>query len=137
MTNVNQSETNVITLIPEPDTLVIRMTRVERRIANELRKAFGGFRRVIIDVDDERHEFGADSLIQMLEDYEDAQGMNKHMKFFGTPERAARTLEKAELEVWDYCAMVDSRCDECRYEFDRYGCCDPTELLEWLRGDAE
>lgn len=56
--------------IPAPDTLHIRMTRGERRIADELRKQFGGFGRVIIDVDGERHEFDADSLIRMLEGYE-------------------------------------------------------------------
>lgn len=56
--------------IPEPDTLHIRMTRGERRIADELRKSFGGFRRVVIDVDGERHEFSADSLIRLLEGYE-------------------------------------------------------------------
>lgn len=63
-------------------------------------------------------------------------GATRWAQMFGTPERAARTLEKAELETIDYCAMVEHRCDECRYEFDRYGCCDPTPLLEWLRGDA-
>ena len=54
----------------KPDTLVIRMTRGERRIANELRKEFGAFERVVIDMDGERHEFSADSLIRMLESYE-------------------------------------------------------------------
>lgn len=58
-------------------------------------------------------------------------------ELFGTPERAAGTLERAELEVYDYCAMVNSKCDECRYEgYDGYGCYDPAPLLEWLRGDA-
>lgn len=59
-------------------------------------------------------------------------------ELFGTPERAAGTLERAELEVYDYCAMVNSKCDECRYEgCDGYGCYNPAPLLEWLRGDAE
>ena len=56
--------------IPAPDTLYIRMTRGERRIAKELRNQFGGFRRVRIDVDGEQHEFSADSLIRLLEGYE-------------------------------------------------------------------
>lgn len=125
--------------IPEPDTLAIRMTRGERRIANELRKGFGGFRRVIIDVDGERHEFSADSLIQMLEDYEDAQGMNNHMKLFGTPEKAARTIMGKQL-TYD---LLD-QCDECPHQTDE--CFEPSgkcamqsydALLEWLRGDAE
>lgn len=56
--------------IPEPDTLFIRMRRGEKRVADELRRHFGGFKRVIIDVDGERHEFSADSLIRLLEEYE-------------------------------------------------------------------
>ena len=56
--------------MPKPNMLFIRMTRGERRIADELRKAFGGFRRVVVDVDGEKHEFGADSLIRLLESYE-------------------------------------------------------------------
>ena len=107
--------------IPAPDTLVIRMTRGERRIADELRKQFGGFERVIIDVDGERHEFSADSLVQMLEDYEDAQGMNNHMRLFGTPERAARTLH----ELCGGCCGLPERI---RGDYDA--------ILEWLEGDA-
>lgn len=56
--------------IPAPDTLVIRMTRGERRIADELRKQFGGFERVVIDVDGDRHEYDADALIALLEGLE-------------------------------------------------------------------
>ena len=37
--------------IPMPDTLLICMTRGERHIADELRKGFGGFERVIIDAE--------------------------------------------------------------------------------------
>lgn len=123
--------------IPEPDTLVIRMTRGERHIADELREQFGGFKRVVIDVDGERHEFSADSLILVLEDYEDAQGMNNHMKLFGTPERAAETAWR--LLMCD----ITTRCGECPM---REGCnistdadCDDgvAALLEWLRGASE
>lgn len=53
--------------IPKPDTLRIRMTRGGRRISAELRKAFGGFERVVIDVDGEKHEYDADALIALLE----------------------------------------------------------------------
>lgn len=56
--------------IPEPDTLYIHMTRGERHIADELRKEFGGFERVIIDVDGERHEYDAALLIALLEELE-------------------------------------------------------------------
>lgn len=58
--------------IPAPDTLYIRMRRGEKRIAEELHRQFGGFKRVVIDVDGERHEFSADSLIRLLEGYEGA-----------------------------------------------------------------
>ena len=56
--------------LPEPDTLSIFMTRGERRIADDLRKAFGGFKRVVIDVDGEKHEYDADALIALLEGLE-------------------------------------------------------------------
>ena len=56
--------------IPAPDTLYIHMTRGERKIADELRKAFGGFRRVVIDVDGEKHEYDAEALIALLEGLE-------------------------------------------------------------------
>ena len=117
--------------IPKPDTLYIRMTRGERRIADELHKVFGVFKRVVIDVDGEQHEFHADSLVQMLEDYEDAQGMSNHMRLFGTPERAAVTL----LDACDNCGQND--CSGCQlYEFTSGGDLDYDALLEWLRGDA-
>ena len=57
--------------IPEPDTLFIRMTRGKKRIANHMRNCFGSFRRVVIDVDGEQHEFDADSFIGLLESYEE------------------------------------------------------------------
>ena len=56
--------------MPEPDTLYIRMRRGEKRIADEMRRQFGGFKRVVIDVDGERHEFDADTLVKMLEESE-------------------------------------------------------------------
>ena len=125
--------------IPAPDTLCIRMTRYERRIADELRKEFGGFKRVVIDVDGERHEFEADSLIQMLEEYEDVQGMNKHMALFGTPERAARTITQMQMAT-DLMGCCDaSTCpaafDEC-WKLDACPMDEYDPLLEWLRGDA-
>ena len=115
--------------IPAPDTLHIRMTRGEQRIADELRKAFGDFERVVIDVDGERHEFGADSLIRLLEEYESA---SRWHELFGTPERAARTL----LDACDNCGQDD--CSGCQvYELTSGGDLDYDTLLEWLRGDAE
>jgi hypothetical protein len=117
--------------IPAPDMLVIHMTRGKRRIADELRGQFGGFERVIIDVDGERHEFRAESLIRLLEKYEGAHGTRWH-ELFGTPERAARTV----LSL-DYCY---EDCDKCpAFEIcglhSKFGRT-VYEMAEWLRGDA-
>lgn len=120
--------------IPMPDTLHIRMTRGERRIADELRKQFGGFERVIIDVDGEQHEFGADSLIRLLEGYEGAPGTRWH-ELFGTPERAAKTVSAmCSHGIWscDGCPLFDEGVEHCESELG-----DTPSLLEWLRGDAE
>lgn len=60
-------------------------------------------------------------------------------ELFGTPERAARTLESMSLDssIWcRYDAEGQLACKACPYEFDPYGCCDLMPLLEWLRGDA-
>lgn len=117
--------------IPAPDTLHIRMTRGERRIADDLRKQFGGFKRVVIDVDGERHEFSADSLIRLLEGYEGARDTSRHAELFGTPERAARTLEKAK-GLCNWCDMETCAVEggECRiYDYD--------VLLEWLNQEVD
>ena len=62
---------------------------------------------------------------------------SNYEKLFGTPERAARTLQEFELDHLNWCHGTDG-CEKCPYEFDRYGCYLPDgfELLEWLRGDA-
>ena len=113
--------------IPEHDTLYIHMTRGERRVADELRKSFGGFERVVIDVDGEQHEFPADILIGLLEGYEDVHRVNRHMALFGTPERAARTL-------------AGISCDGCCESCSLYGAgCtyDGSKLLEWLNQQVD
>ena len=120
-----------------PDTLNIRMTRGEHRIADELHKAFGGFRRVVIDVDGERHEFRADSLIRLLEGYEGAPGTRWH-QLFGTPERAAETMYTLMLN----CARGDGPCERypafprCNWASDDG---EETEsmMLEWLEGESQ
>lgn len=124
--------------IPQPEELHIRMTRGERHIADELRKAFSEFKRVIIDVDGEQHEFSADSFIRLLEGYEGAWGTSKYAELFGTPERAARTLVDKQLtyDLLDQCDKCPNQTDEC---FEPSGKCamdDYDALLEWLRGDA-
>jgi len=60
---------------------------------------------------------------------------SNYSKLFGTPERAARTLEEFELDQLNWCHGTDA-CEKCPYEFDRYGCCLPEgfSLLEWLKG---
>ena len=127
--------------IPEPDTLHIRMTRGERRIVDELHKQFGGFEHVVIDVDGERHEFSADSLIRLLESYEGAHDKSRWFKLFGTPERAARTLTNV-------CQFTHGGelCDRCQCYL--FGDCDRMlrlrsersiydALLEWLKGGSD
>ena len=56
--------------LPEPDTLYIFMTRGERRVRESVNKAFGNIKRVVIDVDGEKHEYDADALIALLEELE-------------------------------------------------------------------
>ena len=56
--------------LPEPDTLCIYMTRGERRVRESVSMAFGNIRRVVIDVDGEKHEYDADALIALLEGLE-------------------------------------------------------------------
>lgn len=53
------------------NTLMIRMTRKERRIKNEFYECFGHFERVVIYVDEEEHVFDADTFIGLLESYEE------------------------------------------------------------------
>ncbi len=58
---------------------------------------------------------------------------------FGTPERAANTLDNAALASIDYCCMLgELKCANCPYEYDRYGCehGGMTEL-EWLNREVE
>ena len=69
------------------------------------------------------------------------EGMRWH-ELFGTPERAARTLESMSLDSFNWCrydAEGQLACKACPYEFDCCGCCLPDgfALLEWLGGDAE
>lgn len=57
--------------LPEPDTLCIFMTRGERRVRESAHKTFGNIKRVVIDVDGERHEYDVDALIALLEGLEE------------------------------------------------------------------
>lgn len=111
--------------VPKPNTLYIRMTRGQRRIADELHKAFGDFERVVIDVDGEQHEFRADSLVQMLESYEGARDTSRYAELFGTPERAARTLANLFANC-NNCFCFAPEPEDASYD----------AILELLRGDA-
>ena len=67
---------------------------------------------------------------------------SNYEKLFGTPERAARTLEAMALDSVNWCNDDSGNyhvCKECPYEYDYYGCHLPDgfSLLEWLKGDAE
>lgn len=69
------------------------------------------------------------------------QSGTRYLKLFGTPERAARTLEAMELDSINWCNDDSGNhrvCKACPYEYDYYGCYLPDgfSLLEWLRGDA-
>ena len=120
--------------IPEPDTLYICMTRGERRIADELRKQFGGFERVIIDVDGERHEFSADSLIRLLEGYEGAHDKSRWYELFGTPERAARVA----FDMHECSLGMPIECDDCAAKTTcASGAKDYDALLEWLNQEVD
>jgi len=99
-------------------------------------------------VSGEQHEFSADSLVQMLEDYEDAQGMNRHMALFGTPERAARTFLQMDNSCSNYDVDgIEQSCVTCPMnmngkEYPKNKCYAYTDgdydaLLGWLRGDGE
>jgi hypothetical protein len=92
---------------------------------------FGGFERVIIDVDGEQHEFRADSLIRLLESYE---GETRWHELFGTPERAANVILALQI-----CPCGKDECVFCPAHdvcFEHYKDGRTVyEMAEWLRGD--
>ena len=67
--------------------------------------------------------------------------MTIYEALFGTPERAAKALNLADISTDDYCCMMfalsddeDIRCKNCPYEYDNYGC-EPRDMtyLDWLK----
>ena len=70
-------------------------------------------------------------------EYKAVDTRSRWYELFSTPERAAQTLAKFELDRLDWCYGTNY-CKKCPYEFDRYDCYLPDgfSLLEWLRGDA-
>lgn len=67
----------------------------------------------------------------------DKVGQTNYERLFGTPEKAAETLDKMELDHYNWCWKTRENPDACLlcpYEFDRYGCGLPegTSLRDWL-----
>lgn len=63
---------------------------------------------------------------------------------FGTPERAAKTLNEMQLIDSDYCDMMDAlsrdqdtKCRNCAYEYVPYEC-EPRDMkyIEWLNSEV-
>ena len=56
-------------------------------------------------------------------------------RLFGTPERAAATIEAMELDQLDWCLDDGDRlaCETCPYDFDPYGCGHDDDGFSWLR----
>lgn len=74
------------------------------------------------------------------EEYKAVDTESRWNKFFGTPERVARTLELLHVEWSDWCAVF-SECRDCMFgqvDGERVTCWEPDDfsLVEWLRGDA-
>ena len=67
--------------------------------------------------------------------------MTNWEKLFSTPEKAAETLTRMDVDVFNWC--VDDRgnhraCKACPYEYDHYGCYMPDDisLLKWLESEV-
>ena len=61
--------------------------------------------------------------------------MTNYERLFGTPERAAETLARMDVDVFNWC---DRNCRFCPYEYDDYGCYMPDDfsMLEWLESEV-
>lgn len=66
-------------------------------------------------------------------------------RLFGTPERAAKTLNSASLATYDYCDFMDTisrdkkvKCANCPYEYAPYGC-EPKDMrwIDWLQQEVD
>ena len=70
--------------------------------------------------------------------------MTIYEALFGSPEAAARTINKLDPTTLDFCCMLDAlsddneaKCRYCPYDYDRYGC-EPKDMtyLEWLNQEV-
>ncbi|MBO7674694.1 MAG: hypothetical protein J6S63_06755 [Atopobiaceae bacterium] len=106
--------------LPKPDKLYIRMTRSERRVRESFNKAFGSIRSVVIDVDGEKHEYDADTLIALLEEFEvrDASAVRLAERLRGIADEmrnvGASTMTPHELLAC-YASDVDKVADSLMY----------------------
>ena len=68
--------------------------------------------------------------------------MTNYERLFGTPEKAAATIEALELDQLNWCSkdeMGHYECSKCPYVFDRYGCTldnDDFTWLKWLKQES-
>ena len=67
--------------------------------------------------------------------------MTNWEKLFGTPEKAAETLKRMDVDIFNWCVDdggSSKECKACPYEYEVYGCYLPDgfSLLEWLESEA-
>ena len=65
---------------------------------------------------------------------------SNYKKLFGTPERAAQTLEKLHVDLADWCGVFDD-CHNCMFgqvDGKRVTCWEPENfsLVEWLKENS-
>lgn len=64
--------------------------------------------------------------------------MTIYEALFGTPERAARTLEEGLIDPNEYCDMMDAlgkgynKCANCLYDYSAFACVKDKTISEWL-----
>jgi len=74
-------------------------------------------------------------------EYKAVDTQSRWHELFGSPERAARTLARMDVDAFNWCVNSSGNPEDCRscpYEYDYYGCYLPEKfsILEWLSGDA-
>ena len=67
--------------------------------------------------------------------------MTQWEKLFGTPERAAETLKRMDVDAVNWCVDDSGNykyCRACPYEHDYYGCylTDDFSMLGWLESEV-
>ena len=69
--------------------------------------------------------------------------MTIYEALFGTPERAARTLEEGAFNATDFCFMLNAlngersfKCANCLYDYDGFSCVKDNTISEWLNSEV-